>query len=220
MPNLYKSDYGALVSLADEGGVLNQPISNTEWRAGDTVGRWRVETDTINGRSTKVLTCKTAGIAYIPRSVLQSEPGSMAFGEWDFWFYKVDATNLYIDVVADTAAQPTNNGYELWFDAVEKIYLARVTAGALASTIMVTTPIPTYTHSTWNHMVLSRTVAGVWTMRLNDTLPAVGAGANPGTDATHLTGNYITIRMGVGDKLALGSIDGANCVTKRIKAPV
>jgi len=212
----WKTDFGALSTIAAEGGTTGAYLSNTLFQFSDTTGRFYIETDTVNGRSTKVIRCSTAGALYLKLDSINQNDGAGAFGEWDFWFYKVDATNFYIDVVAD-AAQPTNNGYELWFDAVEKIYLARVTAGALVNTIMVTDPVPTFAHSTWNRMRLSRTVAGVWTMRLNETLTAVGAGANPGTDTTHLTGNYITIRMGIGDKLALGAIDGSNALVKRLK---
>ena len=76
--------------------------------------------------------------------------------------------------------------------------------------------------STWQNIRVSRTVVGVWTMYRDGNLlsTAGGAGTNPFTDAAHLSGNYIVVNLGVGDKLALGAIDGSNALVKRIKSVI
>ena len=217
---LYKSDYGAIVSLADGGGVANQQISNTQFFTGDSTSRWRIETETINGKSTKVLTCKTAGTVYVDRSVLQSEAGALAFGEWEWWNYRASAASLAVGLFTDRIGAYGASGMTGWFfdrPSATTWQMIRVVAGVV--TVPSWTTTPAFTASTWHKTTIKRSVAGVWSMYANDMLLSTvgGAGTNPFTDATNLTGNYITISFGVGDKISLGAIDGSNSFVKRIK---
>jgi hypothetical protein len=215
----YKSDYGALVSLADEGGVLNQPISNTEWRAGDTVGRWRVETDTINGRSTKVLTCKVAGWAYLDLMTISQSGGAGAFGEWEFMIRRASASPCGLTLFANVVGTWGTAGMDGWsFDQYGPTNWEFVRTVAGAQTLrgwgLGTTA------NEWQTFKVARTVAGVWTCYRNSEVLSVagGGGANPVTDTATLTGRYMTFYAGVGDKLAWGAADGSNALVKRPKA--
>ena len=198
-------------------------MSNTQWQFASAAARFRVETDTINGRSTKVITCKAAGgggafdpALYLKREVLQCVRRSLAFGEWDFWIYHVGAGTLGIGLFSDIVALAGRNGYafEQWSAVAWQLH--KWTAGVDA--------FPAWgaggmTSPEWQHIRISRTVAGVWSVYRNDALlsTAGGAGTNPFTDAAHLTGSYIVLSMGIGDKIALSAIDGSAAFTKRLK---
>jgi hypothetical protein len=217
---MWKTDYDASTSLADEGGVANQQISNTQFFTGDSTSRWRIETETINGKSTKVLTCKTAGTVYVDRSVLQSEAGALAFGEWEWWNYRASAASLAVGLFTDRIGAYGASGMTGWFfdrPSATTWQMIRVVAGVV--TVPSWTTTPAFTASTWHKTTIKRSVAGVWSMYANDMLLSTvgGAGTNPFTDATNLTGNYITISFGVGDKISLGAIDGSNAFCKRLK---
>jgi hypothetical protein len=192
-------------------------MSNTQWQFADTVGRFRVDLDTINGRSTKVIRCVTAGPLYITRHAMQQESGAMAFGELEVWVYKPDAGAIAITFNNTSINGAIGNANELYMAAGEEVGVQRYAGGAWAANNFQTAagfcPI-----LTWTKFTVKRTVAGVYTTYMNDTLVTpVAVGANPFTDVTYLTSETIRIQLGVGCKLALGSVDGANAFVKRLK---
>jgi len=192
-------------------------MSNTQWQFSDTVGRFRVETDTINGRSTKVITCKTAGSLYLKREALQCDPGALAFGSWDAWIYRASAGTLTLGLFSDIVVVAGRNGWAFEQFSAVGWQMHRWTAGVDAFPAW---GIAGMAQSTWQNIRVDRTVAGVWTIYKDGALlsTAGGAGTNPFTDTAHLTGNYIVLSMGIGDKLALGSVDGSAAFCKRLKS--
>jgi len=192
-------------------------MSNTQWQFSDTVGRFRVETDTINGRSTKVITCKTAGSLYLKREEMQQEAGASAFGEWEFWHYRTAGAVSRVALVSSTPTLTAFNGYAVYVQGADVVYLLRYDAGAIGS-FMFYSIAGQALRNAWLKFRVSRTVAGIFTLYVNDALPVRDGGANPTVaDAAYLTSNYIVIEAQVGDKLALGSVDGANAFVKRLK---
>lgn len=214
---LWKTDWGCTISTSDEGGTVGQYISNSSFQCGDTVGRWRIETDTINGKTTKVLTCKTTGIVYLNRNVMQQEAGAAAFGELEIWFYKTDAGYVTVTLNNSGVNGVLANANELYCAIGEEIGVQRYVGGAWAANNFQTAagycPI-----TTWTKATVRRTVAGVGTAYLNDQLIPVSVGANPFTDTTYLTSETTRFAMSTGCKISLGSIDGSNALVKRLKA--
>jgi hypothetical protein len=209
----FKTDFGSLVSLADEGGTIGQYISNTQIQCGDTVGRWRVETDTINGKQVKCVTCKTVGLLYLKREVMQQEAGAAAFGEWEWWA-KLGSTPTWLSVlfsatVVGNGTAAGQNGYVVYADSGPTLALQKSTAGVLSNIIG---PLGVGTPSDWHKYTVRRTVAGGFTLLVDDVVQGTV------TDVAHLTGNYIVFDLlDPGDKIALGSIDGSNAFVKRLK---
>jgi hypothetical protein len=214
---LWKTDYGCTVSVANEGGVVGQYISNTPFQCADATGRWQVETDTINGKSTKVLTCKTAGTVYIDKSVLQSEAGALAFGEWEWYYYRTGAAITHFAFISSAKTLTSYNGYEIYTQGTGIMYILRYDAGAIGSYMAYTTAAQAPLN-VWTKFNVKRSVAGAFTFYINDAIPPLAAGTDPVTDTTYLSGNYLTISAQVGDKLVLGAIDGSNALVKRLKA--
>ena len=213
----FKTDYGALVSLAIEGGTIGSYVSNTAIQFADAGTRARVDVETVNSRSTKVLTCTAAGQLHLTRQRMQQEAGAAAFGTWETTFLHAAGNTSY--PVAMCLNPPTDyTGYVVSVSAAGAIALVRVNnAGAPVSTVMQSAN-GYIADNTYFKLTVNRTVAGVWTMYVNDVLvPATGGGANPGTDATNLVASGWFMIPGVGDKLTLGSVDGANCTRKTLK---
>jgi hypothetical protein len=207
----WKTDYGAVVSLADEGGVIGNYLSNTPWRFGDATGRWRVETDTIEGRQCKVITCKTAGLLYLDARQMKQEPGAAAFGEWDFWFKHASGTAWYMLFCASVPLGATDagqNGYRVYGDTTPTAVIHKRTAG-VGSTVAGPAAWPV--GSAYFNWKIQRTVAGVFTMSRSDGLSMTG------TDTSHLASNYVVLSMGADDKMALGDIGGRHSFRKGLK---
>lgn len=219
---MWRAGYGVGVSSADEGGILNDTLGkqsgDTGIRFGDTVGRWRIETDTIQGKLCKVVTCKTAGLLYIPTAYFGQNTTEAAFGTWEWWWLKsLDATTYYLGVIASAIANPYDaayNGYAVVFSASERWGLYRYNAGVQAA--LFTTNASYMALGTWYKNKLTRTPAASFTGYMNDNLVDVtgGAGTNPVVDVTHTTASYVAATMGVGDKLGWSCPTGQNSLKK------
>jgi hypothetical protein len=149
---------------------------------------------------------------------MQQEASAAAFGTWETTFLHAAGNTSY--PVAMCLNPPTDyTGYVVSVSAAGAIALVRVNnAGAPVSTVMQSAN-GYIADNTYFKLTVNRTVAGVWTMYVNDVLvPATGGGANPGTDATNLVASGWFMIPGVGDKMTLGSVDGANCTRKTLKA--
>lgn len=199
----FKTDWAYPISSANEGGVTGQQIGGhaSPFRAGDATGRWAIETDTVNGRLCKVLTCKTAGLIYVDAAYLhQATPTEAAFGTWDLYAYKADASVLDMGLLTGSKTSLAT-GYGLRWAADESVVVyeygvGNVAAGGSAS------------HSTWHRFRLTRSIAGLFTGYVD------GTSFGTGTDTTTTTSTYMTFDLDAGDKLCLGDVGGNNALVK------
>lgn len=171
---------------------------------GDTVGRWRIETDIVNGRPMKCITCKTAGLLYIPTTYFGQNTTEAAFGTWEFWMYKLDANTLEMiigDVIGSSVAVG-QDGYVIRFTNAERIWIFKITNGAWVSDMFYTN-INHFLNQTWYKIRVSRSSVGVFTGYENDTLIGdIAVGSNPSVaDVTHTVSPYVILDMDAGDKI-------------------
>lgn len=199
----FKTDWGYNVSPADEGGVTGQQIGGnaSPFRAGDATGRWAVETDTIDGRTTKAMTCKTAGLMRVPWSFLhQATPTEAAFGTFDWYARKADASVMDVNIIA-TVSTGITTGYGVKWAADESVVLTEYGVGNVVGG-------GTASHSVWHRFRVTRSLAGLFTLYID------GAAIGTGTDTTVTTATHLVIDMDAGDKIALGDTVGDHCVSK------
>jgi hypothetical protein len=201
----YKTGYGA---TAGNTNFTAGQVENTDFIR--STGTWKVTTDTVNGKTAKVLECVAAGIAYVDARLLQGSPTLDAYGTWEWWFYRGSTGNdLRVGFIADAvAAQPGYNGYEITMSGAERIYLYEMN-GAAAGT-KCRTDDAAFVQQTWYQLRITRSGAGEFSLYLDGTLVDMtgGSGTNPTTDATYTTSNYILLEFDAGDKISLGSTDG------------
>jgi hypothetical protein len=213
----WKTDFGVLSTLTAQGGITGAYLSNSPFQFADTTGRFYVETDTINGKLCKVIRCSVAGSLYIDRGRLQQEAGSAAFGEWEWYYYRTAGSVSRVAFISSDNTLTSFNGYEVYTQGTGILYFLRYDVGAVGSYMAVTTtnqaPL-----NVWTKFNVKRSVAGIFTFYINDIIPPLGTGTDPVTDTQYLSSNYLTISAQVGDKIALGSLDGSNALVKRIKA--
>jgi len=200
----FKTDWGYPISVADEGGTLHQQIGGhaSPFRAGDTSGRWRVETDTIDGVECKALTCKTAGMVYVPASLFyDATPTEASYGTWDWWAYKADASVM--DVAFVNAIATALDGYGVKWAADESVVVYEYGVGDVATG-------GTAAHSTWTRFRVTRSLADLFTGYID------GTSFGTGTDVTTTTSSYMVFDMDAGDKLALGEVGGDKSIVKKL----
>ena len=218
----YKTGWGAIVSLVDEGGAAGQFLSNTEFQCGDAVGRWRVSLDTIGGRTVKTIECRTAGLLYLDLERIHQQGGAGAFGEWEFWHYKPGAPALSsIGLVADTIGRfdaAGQDGYSFAVLATGAWNWIRTIAGVV--TYQASSPAGALATQTWHRFNVTRLLTGEFTFRWNGAVlsTASGTGTNPITDTSTLTSRYLVLYLSAGDRIALGGMDGSYSLVKRLKA--
>lgn len=201
----FKTDWAYQVSPAAEGGVIHGTIGtrSSPFRAGDAVGRWLIETDEVDGRLCKVLTCSTAGLIYLPGSLLfDATPTERSFGTFGLWAYKADASVMDMNLISNLNTGITT-GYGLQWAANESVAVVEygvgdVVAGGTAS------------HSVWHRFRLTRASNGDFVAYIDDVT------FGNGNDLTTTTSEYMLFDMDVGDKLALGSINGDECLFKML----
>jgi len=220
---LWRTEYGPAVSSSDEGGVIGNYLSQTPFQFGDTTVRARVEVDSINGVSCKVITCKTAGLLYCPTSVFQQNSTEAAFGTWEWWWYKgADANAPLIMICASIIAgiSGAQNGYCIGVNSSEQLYIARITAGVAAFTNMFSAPAY-FTNVAWHRMVASRSTTGVFTMYHDENLMPItgGGGANPSAaDVTHTASSWFVLDLDANDKIGYSCLSGGRAIIKRVIA--
>jgi len=201
----FKTGYGFQVSPVREGGVLGQQIGGTlsPFRAGDTTGRWLIETDTIEGKSCKVLTCSTAGKLYLSTAgMADATPTEAAFGTYDLYARKADASVFDMNLIA-TVSTGITTGYGFKWAADESVVVyeygvGNVVAGGSAS------------HSVWHRFRLTRSITGLFTAYID------GVSFGTGTDITTLTSGYMVFDMDAGDKLSLSDMQESHCLIKHL----
>lgn len=197
--------WGYNISPAAEGGVTGQRIGGdaSPFRAGDATFRASVATDTIDGKTCKVLTCSTAGKVYIPASLMRhATPAEAAYGTFDLYGYKADASAFDANIIA-TVNTGITTGYGVRWAADESVVLyeygvGNVIAGGTAS------------HSAWHRFRVTRSLAGLFTLYID------GVSVGTGTDITTLTSTYMVFDLDAGDKLALGDVGGDHGIIKML----
>jgi len=214
------------VSSADEGGVVGNYLgmpsgSPTPFQFGETVGRWRIVTDTVNGtQNCKIISNVTAvGRLYLQTSILQQNTTEAAFGAWEFWINKNNgAADMFWLIIASSTAgrlAAAQNGYLLSFASNEKMYFARITGGAITN--LMNTPVKSL--GTWYKFRITRTTAGVFSLYVDDQLAAVEAGSNPVTDINHITSLYTGIEQETSagnGYTAYSCSSGDKCISKGV----
>lgn len=204
----FKTDWGYPISAANEGGVTGQQIGGfaSPFRAGDATSRWRIETDTVDGRLCKVLVCKTAGVVYVPASYFhQATPTESSFGTWDWYAYKTDTGMIRVKFVAPTNDSNTDvgGGYYVQNSTTEVVTITEagvgpVVAGGSAS------------HSAWHRYRVTRSLTGLFEGFVD------GVSFGTGTDTTTVTSGYIVFWLSAGCAIALGDTVGDHCIAKML----
>lgn len=159
-------------------------------------------------KGTKMLQCTVAGTIAIP--------SNWAYGAVEFDWYKGGEVNQpYIRVISDIIAPiytPGNN-YNIGLYSDESIYFNRIDA------TIIRTVISYFTNFTWYRTRITRTKAGVFTLRIKGgafvptagydgwTLVSVagGSGTNPVSDSTYTTSNFLVLDLDAGDRF--GNLD-------------
>jgi len=217
----FQTDWGFQVSPAAEGGVLHQQIGtrSSPFRAGDATFRGVIETDTVNGRLCKVLTCTVAGRSYLSTELFfDTTPTEAAFGTWEFGWYRdaaVGGNTMFHFVqsypVWDNAA---NDGYVLYHQSGgNTLVLARIDNGAIVGVIDTYGGVAVATH--YRHRI-TRSSAGVFNVYILGGAFATWTLIMTGTDTTYTVSNYMGFLQQIGDKGHLGNISGDDGIVKRL----
>jgi hypothetical protein len=209
----FMTGFGYPISVADEGGVVGQQIGGfaSPFRAGDTTGRWRVETDKVNGKLCKVLVCKTAGIVYVPTTYFfDATPNEAAHGTWDWWMSHSGSSNTDVLLVASVPLGPTDagqDGYYFQINSSERVVGYENVAGV--PSVKFYTDQNAVVADTWTRFRVTRTGGAVFTTYINGVVAVAVSGTNPFTDTTTTTSSYIVFDLDAGDKICLGNAQGS-----------
>lgn len=160
-------------------------------------------------KGSKYLECVTAGVLAIP--------SNQAFGTWEFdWYKGADGNYSYIYFVSNNLTELISgvaNNYRIGIQATENIQLAKWTGGTPA--VLSNTANSYVANNTWYRTKITRSIAGVFTTLIKGgtftptagydgwTLVSVtgGSGANPATDTTYTTSNYMLLNLKAGDRI-------------------
>lgn len=143
------------VSLAEEGGAAGQRISNTEFLCADASGRWKVIDDVVNGESTRVLECQTAGAAYIPINGVE-------FETVECWMRSPLGLNNYFYTTVEPG--PADNGYGFMITTLGALSLRRYIGGGGATLIAAST---TVSADQWVGLRWTRNLVSEWELFTN-----------------------------------------------------
>lgn len=212
----YMSKFGADASIANEGGVVNGPLSNSGWIFGNARkqanGTWRVapyhsQHDITAGGPAdlqKCLLCATNGNLRLPlaRFGVDVTPTLAAYGTWDFWLYhkKGSTTNTWVVYKINGA---NDDGYVVRLDT--EIRLGIISAGVWAQ--LITTAINLT--ATFIHIRVTRTLGGDWKLfyQLCNSYGVPGRWVYAGTarDATTTTSDGMFLDYDATDALMIGN---------------
>ncbi len=210
----FKTDFGA---LANERTITSGFIENTPFEVQS--GSFKVIDDTIDGQDVKAIECVTAGIFSIPTSYFHESPTNSAYGEFEWYLKKPDASGVLIMLIADVNGawnSSGQDGYLFEITSSEGMRVHTITNGAGAGTSLLAADgyVPI---NVFNKFNFTRTDAGVGTLYMNDVLVSVagGSGSNPFTENTHTISDYMTFDLDAGDKISLGALNGDKGLLKK-----
>jgi len=215
----FKTDFVATASPATEGGTVGQFLSNTPWQFGESAGRYKISTDTIDGEVCKVIECTTAGWLYLSTDYLRADTSGAAYGTSDFWLYKGADANTTIFMPFATEKQSISgaaqDGYYFAILNNEQAGLRRVDNGA--TTNLSFSSVGYISLSTWINFKITRSTSGAFTWYIDgSTGDSSGTGSNPVTDTTHTTSSYSILELDAGDKFAYSDKHGAHNYIKHL----
>jgi hypothetical protein len=167
-------------------------------------GAFSLTQEEVNGQVVDVLQCDTAGVAYIDSNYWGQGTTEAAYGQWDWWLYKDPSSSTKITIVADViGAHDTvgQDGYLFQALPAEGLVMYLDTNGSLTSKFQ--SADSTITQSAWNHIKITRSNSGVFSVYAAGSLVAATSGANPFTEATHTLSKYMNFDLDAGDKIAL-----------------
>lgn len=182
-------------------------IPGTDWAVQS--GAFAVSHETVNGATCKVVECTNDGIISIPETAMLGSPTDNAYGTWEMWLYKANASALSVSIVGQAAGAITAGDYVLEADASEAVILDEQGTGAVISG-------GTMDHSTWTKFKITRdTAAGEFKLYIRDNTSKKDVLIGTGTDNTLTTSSFIVLDMDNGDKLCLGDPSGENAFSLR-----
>ncbi len=195
----YKVDLDkARVSSADE---TEGYLSNTPFQIQS--GVWRIVDATINGKKTKSVKCVTSGILYIEKEKLGIASVDGAYGSWDLYLKHQNTVNTNVHFMASTTDLATTAGYEIQCTSGEKVRLREFTGGGAG-------PLVTYSATSyaaineWIRLRVERRYDGQFTIFYNNALMTPDAGqANPVTDTTVTSSDYVLFDFGTDDEISM-----------------
>lgn len=214
----YDSLWGAIESVAAEGGTIGQYLSNTGYQFVDATTRWRVGSDLVIGGAVAAEPYKSVyptvgGYVFQDNIELGLSTAEMLYGTWKFSMYKNSAGDEVNYVMGSSATGAVFNGYYVQFDASERLRLYERT-GAAAATVLGTAAAA-LDLQTWYDVYVTRTYAGLWRLYYKEaTSPTwiqVGDGA---TDTTHLTATYRQLGASANSRIGWATRSGNHSMTQ------
>jgi hypothetical protein len=199
--------------------VTSDQIGDTPFEV--NTGTFKVDTDLINGKKVKVIEAVTTGSIYAPIGALNMNPDNAAFGTWEWWMYKDQKANLYaVNFIESNTTINDVGAYGIrWRDGDE---LRGTEYGVKDHFQTADDYCPS---GNWYGMKITRTPSGLFTSYIrggsfgesySPVLLIGGSGANPFTDSSTVTSNYILVQMAAGDKIAWGGISDNYSFTKNL----
>jgi len=151
-----------------------------------------------------MLTCDTAGIAYIA--------STQAYGTWEFDVNKgAEGNTSKIAFISSTVnPYPNTNGYHLIFLNNEGFNLTRINDDSSYSDLFIT-DISYIDNNIWYRIKIERTGDGTFTVYIKGgdfgwddwTTVVADSGSNPATDNVHTTSAYFVADLNAGDKIGV-----------------
>jgi hypothetical protein len=171
--------------------------------AGDA-GDFRVVTETIAGRTYKVLECVATGHVFIDWDSIGVHGDERGYGSWSFWGWTPDVDgNLLRFNVFNTLKAPSTGGNGYRMELVATGSLARIFEQGVGAPIT-----GSYTRGTWTHVHGTRRYDSQWELCIN------GVSQGAATDATTVSARYCAIQMTAGCKVILSGPKGERAITK------
>lgn len=188
-------------SVAAEGGATGTFLSNTAWRFGDATARYKISRDETLGVGQKVIECDTAGAL--------GTPFDRAYGTIEFDINHADTAQTGVQLCALNADYTVtgNTGYLFRLQNSEALIFYRMNGGGSVTTLF-STATSYISHSTWYKIRITRRYDGQFTWYIKGgaftdwTTVVVASGSNPVTDTTYTTAKWLTLTLGVGDKIS------------------
>jgi len=212
---VFKTDWGYKESPENEGGTIHQQIGGigSPFRAGDTTGRWSIEYEEVNGKTCKVLECKTSGSVYILTSEYHgvSETGA-AYGTWEWWLYQDSGNTPIVGFISlTTNGVVAGSGYYNFIEPAGQRLRFWEPGG---SSELFSSINGSISADTWCRYTVKRTLVGEFSTYADGILMTAASGSNPVTDNTKTSSKYLVFNLDAGDKICLGDRTGDQAVIK------
>lgn len=175
---------------------------------------WEDIGGTVGNVEYRTLECVSAGLCYLPISVLGMTPTEAAYGTWEFDVLMVSgiATNVCLNLANMVTNRTTNGqtGYTVNISSDgagnRRIYLQRLNPGPPGNgTDLFYTAADYISYDEKHTLRFTRTKEGIWIGYLDGVEIVESFGSNPVTENTYTQFDVITFECGAaGDKFYLG----------------